>query len=60
MIKSKGYDEIKNYALPGIIKTITTTVEPPFHIALSTDPFDDNIDINISLKGSHPALGLEL
>ena len=32
----------------GVIQNMTTRVEPPFHISLSFDPFDDIVDIEIS------------
>ena len=44
----------------GIIKNMTTTLEPLFPIPLSPDPFDGIVDIEISTQGVHPTLGLKL
>ena len=37
-----------------------TIFEPPYNITLSSDPFDDVLEIGISTHGVHPTLGLEL
>ena len=43
-----------------IIRNLTTDIEPPFHICLSSNPFDDVLTIDVSTRGDHPTLGFEL
>ena len=45
--------------LPNIVRSMSTQIEPPYHISLGTDPFDDYVDIDIGTKGNHTTLGLE-
>ena len=40
------------------IYTLTTEIEMPYNIALSSDPMDNTIDINIPVTGTHETLGL--
>ena len=42
------------------IHNMTTTVEPPYQICLSSDPFDNLISIDMKTNGQHPTLGLDL
>ena len=35
-------------------------IEPPYHITLSSDPIDNNIDVPIPLRGTHDTLGLHI
>ena len=39
---------------------MTTTIEPPFNVTLGSDPFDDVLEIDISTRGHHPTLGLQM
>lgn len=47
-------NEIDNYK----IFTVTTEIEIPYDIALSSDPMDNTIDILIPVTGTHETLGL--
>ena len=51
--------DIPDADLPNIVRTMSTQIEPPYHISLGTDPFDDYVDIDIGTKGNHTTLGLE-
>ena len=42
------------------ISTMTTDIELPYHIILSSDPIDNTYSIPINLNGTHPTLGLVL
>ena len=42
------------------IQKMTTTVEMPFPIYMSSDPFEDAIEVSINTKGHHPSMGLIL
>mmetsp|Transcript_10383 Transcript_10383/g.14952 ORF Transcript_10383/g.14952 Transcript_10383/m.14952 type:complete len:1434 (-) Transcript_10383:2326-6627(-) len=35
-----------------------TTIEKPFDLYFSHDPFDNNLEIDIPIKGDHPTLGV--
>ena len=43
-----------------IIRNMTTNIEPPFNVTLGSDPFDDILEIDISTRGNHPTLGLQM
>ena len=50
-------DEVNSHTK---VCNIHTNISMPFHIMLSTDPFENNICIPLNLKGSHPTLGLHI
>ena len=42
----------------GIVKNMTTTIDPTYHVSLSNNPFDDIVEIGISTRGRHSTLGI--
>ena len=44
----------------GSISYMTTHIETPYQIELSTDPLDNHINIEIATRGNHETLGLDL
>ena len=44
----------------GSISYMTTEIETPYQIDLSTDPLDNHINIEITTMGNHGILGLDL
>lgn len=43
-----------------MVHNIHTEIESPYHITLSSDTIDNNIDVLIPLRGTHDTLGLHL
>ena len=38
---------------------MNTTIDPPYHVSLSNNPFDDIVEIEISTRGKHSTLGIQ-
>ncbi|MFN9979937.1 MAG: hypothetical protein ACK53Y_08500, partial [bacterium] len=41
-------------------KPTDNTIQPPINIYMSDNPFDDLVNIKITIKGDHPTLGMIL
>ena len=54
-------DEIELSTSPvevkGFVRNMDTDIQPPYNIYLTSDPFDDTIDVTIATFGNHDSLG---
>ena len=54
-------DEIEFFTSPvevkGFVRNMDTDIQPPYNIYLTSDPFDDTIDVTVATFGNHDTLG---
>ena len=46
--------------IKGFVRNIDTAIQPPYNMFLTSDPFDETIDVTVAIFGNHDTLGFIL